>query len=77
MAKRVSASELVWLITKALREGEDHTRPVAISLAVVSDEKVGWRTVIASRSRRHLDRKLSQKMAQIEERLRREYALAD
>ena len=77
MAKRISATELVWLITEALREGQDPTRPVAISLAVVSDEKIGWRTIIASRSRRYLDRKLSQKMAQVEERLRREYALAN
>ena len=48
MAKRVSAAELVWLITDALRE--ELGPHFATSLAVVSDEKVGWRSVIASPS---------------------------
>ena len=77
MAKKISATELVWLITEELREGRDPARPLALSLAVVSDDKMGWRTIIASHSRRSVDRKLSRKMALIEERLRREYALAN
>jgi hypothetical protein len=75
MAKRVSATELVWLITEALREelGPHFATP----LAVVSDEKVGWRSVTASPSRNRLNRKVLQKLAQVEERLRREYSLAN
>jgi hypothetical protein len=75
MAKRVSATELVWLITEALRE--ELGPNFATSLAVVSDEKVGWRSVIASPSRNRLNRKLLQKLARVEERLRREYSLAN
>ena len=75
MAKRVSATELVWLITEALRE--ELGPHFAMSLAVVSDEKVGWRSVIASPSRNRLNRQLLQKLAQVEERLRREYSLAN
>jgi carbamate kinase len=74
MAKRVSPTELVWLITEALREEQGPA--FATSLAVVRDKKMGWRTVIASPSRRRVSRKLSQKMAEVEERLRREYLLA-
>jgi hypothetical protein len=74
MAKRVSATELLWLITEALREEQP---TFATSLAVVSDEKVGWRTVIASASRNRVDRKLSQILARVEGRLRREYSLAN
>ena len=75
MAKRVSATELVWLITEALREERGHH--FATSLAVVSDEKVGWRSVIASPSRNRLNRKLLRELARVEERLRREYSLAN
>ena len=75
MAKRASATELVWLITEALRE--ELGPHFATSLAVVSDEKLGWRSVIASPSRNRLNRKLLQKLAQVEERLRREYSLAN
>jgi hypothetical protein len=75
MAKRVSATELVWLITEALRE--EQGPHFATSLAIVSDEKVGWRSVIASPSRNRLNRNLLQKLAQVEESLRREYSLAN
>ena len=75
MAKRVSAPELVWLITEALRE--ELGPHFATSPAVVSDEKLGWRSVIASPSRNRLNGKLLQKLAQVEERLRREYSLAN
>jgi hypothetical protein len=75
MAKRVSATELVWLITEALRE--ELGPHFETSLAVVSDEKLGWRSVIASPSRNRLNRKLLQKLAQVEQRLRREYSLGD
>ncbi|GAC1688186.1 MAG: hypothetical protein PVS2B2_26950 [Candidatus Acidiferrum sp.] len=75
MAKRVSATELVWHITEALREEWD--AHFATSLAVVPDEKVGWRSLVASPSRNRLKRKLLQKLAQVEERLRREYSLVD
>ena len=74
MVKRISATELVWLITDALRE--ELGPHFATSLAVVSDEKVGWRSVIASPSRKRLDRRLLQQLARVEERLRREYSLA-
>jgi len=67
-AKRTSATELVWLITKSLRE--ELGPRFATSLA-------GWRSVIASPSRNRLNRKLLQKLAQVEERLRREYSLAN
>lgn len=77
MAKRISASELVWLIMEAMGEGQDLNRFLRISLAVVPDKKLGWRTVIESHSRRYVDRKVAQKMAEVEERLRREYALAN
>jgi hypothetical protein len=78
MAKRIAGNELAWLITQALREGQDpDDRSLRISLAVVPDVRLGWRTVIASHSRRYVDRKLAQKMAEVEERLRRVYALAN
>jgi hypothetical protein len=77
VAKRVSGSELVWLIMEALTEGEGTNRLLRISFAVIPDKKLGWRTVIESRSRRYMNRKLAQKMAEVEESLRREYALAN
>lgn len=77
MAKRVSGNELAWLIIAALSEGQEPNRFLRISLAVVPDKKLGWRTVIESRNRRYVDRKLAQKLAEVEERLRRDYALAN
>jgi len=77
MAKRVSGNELAWLIIEALSEGQDPNPFLRISLAVVPDKKLGWRTVIESHSRRYVDRKLAQKMAEVEQKLRRLYALAN
>jgi hypothetical protein len=48
--KRISNVDLSWLISEALDAGKHQTRT---ALAVVPDEKDGWRVIISIRGRRY------------------------
>jgi hypothetical protein len=50
--------------------------PPTLALAVIPDEALGWRVVVAGRSRRAVTPELSQQLQKVEEMLREAYALA-
>jgi hypothetical protein len=70
--KRISSVDLNWIISEEFFDrGSRGTRT---SLAVVSDEKDGWR-VIVGRGRRSLTAADEQRLADIQRRLRLVYEL--
>lgn len=71
--KRLSSVELSWVVLEHLRE--NGSVPHGISIAVVSDPKVGWRVAVAIRSRRFLNAEGERAIAAVERRLRSEYDL--
>jgi hypothetical protein len=71
--KRISSVDLSWIISEQLSEiGWPHGRA---SLAVVSDEKDGWRVIVANRGRCYLTAANEQRLAEIQLRLRSVYQL--
>jgi hypothetical protein len=72
MAKqRISSVDLSWLISEELDSG-GRSRT---SLAVVPDEKDGWRIIVANGDRRFLTAADEQRLAEIQRRLRLVYQL--
>ncbi len=73
--KSVSASDLTWLVSQELRNSGLYETGVGV--AVVSDPKLGWRVVIAERSRSHTYGRPERikHVTAVEKRLRREYSL--
>lgn len=73
MAKQhISSVDLNWLISEELDAGKHQTRT---SLAVVPDEKDGWRVIISIRGRRYWTAADDQRLAGIQHRLRLVYEL--
>lgn len=74
MAKKlISSADLTALIAEELSEPEwRHRRAL---FAVVSDERNGWRVIVANRTRRSLNAVDEQRLADIQRRLRGIYAL--
>jgi hypothetical protein len=70
--KRISNVDLSWLISEALDAGKHQTRT---ALAVVPDEKDGWRVIISIRGRRYWATADEQRLADIQRRLRLVYEL--
>lgn len=71
--KRISSVDLIWLISEELFEAKgDRSRT---SLAVVPDEKDGWRVIIANRGRMYWTAADEQRLADIQRRLRKVYEL--
>jgi hypothetical protein len=70
--KRISSADLNWLITEELDAGKHQTRT---ALAVVPDEKDGWRVIISIRGRRYWRAADEQRLADIQHRLRLVYEL--
>jgi hypothetical protein len=74
MAKRsISSAELGWLVSEEfLKRGSLRAR---VTMAVVPDEKHGWRVVVANRVRRFLTATDQQRLAEIEHKLRLVYQI--
>lgn len=72
MAKKpISSVDLSWLISEALDSGSRNRT----SLAVIPDEKDGWRVIIANQGRRNWTAADEQRLAEIQRRLRSVYHL--
>jgi hypothetical protein len=69
--KRISSVDLSWLIYQELDSGSRSRT----SLAVVSDEKDGWRVVIPNRGRRYLTATDERRLADIQHKLRLRYQI--
>jgi len=71
--KRISSVDLTWLISEEMHgSGSRRSRMV---LAVVSDEKHGWRIVVGKRDQRFLTAEDNRRLADTQRRLRLEYEL--
>ena len=73
--KRLSSVDLSWMIFERMREEVGEQRGVTV--AVVSDGKLGWRAIIEGRSGRHLSPAVIRKLRSIEDEFRSIYSLAD
>jgi len=74
MAKqRISSVELGWLILERLKDGGSRTP--RLTLAVVPDDKRGWRAVVAASSRRFLTVENERELTAVQNRLRLKYEL--
>ena len=71
--KRVSSTELSWMIFDRMREAFGHSR--GVSVAVVPDTDLGWRAIIQSRSASYLSPAAIRKLRSIESEFRSGYSL--
>jgi hypothetical protein len=71
--KRISSADLSWLISEELFDSG--SRAARTSLAVVDDDKHGWRVIVANRGRRFLTRDDERRLADVQRRLRLVYEL--
>ena len=73
--KRISSVDLEWLILEELMQdrGSRAARP---SIAVVPDDKRGWRVVVAAGSQRFMSVKSERELIAVQDRLRLKYAVA-
>lgn len=71
--KRISNVDLNWLISEELFDSG--SRGARTSLAVVEDDKHGWRVVVARRGRKFLTADGERRLADVQRRLRLEYEL--
>jgi hypothetical protein len=71
--KRISSADLGWIISDQLFELQSSSRRV--SVAVVPDERNGWRVIVGNRDRGHLTAVDEQRLADIQRRLREIYEL--
>lgn len=72
--KRVSGSDLSWMIFERMREEIGNQRP--LSIAVVPDTELGWRAILEGRSGRKLSAAARKKLHSIENELRASFSLA-
>jgi hypothetical protein len=70
--RRVSAAHLCWVVTNRLREIGFSP---GFSLAVVPDATLGWRVVVAARSRPAMTPEHQRRLEEVERALRDSYAL--
>lgn len=71
--KRISSVDLSWLILQQMDNGG--SRVPRLSLAVVADDKIGWRAVVAVNSRRFLTAEVGRRLDDVQRRLRSLYEL--
>ncbi|MEH2542814.1 hypothetical protein [Bradyrhizobium sp. AZCC 1699] len=71
--KRISSVDLAWLILEQLDDAS--SRAARMSLAVVPDDKYGWRAVVAVNSRRFMTAETKRRLAAVQNRLRLKYDL--
>jgi hypothetical protein len=71
--KRISSVDLTWLISEEMHDsGSRRSRMV---LAVVADDKHGWRIVVGKRDERFVTAKDRRRLVQVQKRLRLVYEL--
>ena len=74
MAKKIISSvDLSWLILEGLLD--PGSRSARTSLAVVPDDKHGWRVILAKRDQRLLTADKKRRLADVQRRLRLVYEL--
>jgi hypothetical protein len=71
--KRISSVDLAWLILEEL--SDPRSRAPRPSLAVIPDNKYGWRVIIANRSQKLLKADDERRLADVQRRLRVKYEL--
>jgi hypothetical protein len=71
--KRISSVDLNWLILKEL--SDPRSRAKRPSLAVIPDEKQGWRVIVARESQKFLNAVDERRLADVQRRLRLVYDL--
>ena len=71
--KRISSVDLEWLILEEL-EGRGSRTP-RLTLAVVPDDKRGWRAVVAASSQRFMTVENERELTAVQNRLRMKYGL--
>ena len=71
--KRISSVDLGWLILEHLKNGGSRTPRLA--LAVVPDDKRGWRAVVAASSQRFMTVENERELTAVQNRLRTKYGL--
>ena len=71
--KRISSVDLSWLISEELFDSG--SRAARMSLAVVPDDKHGWRVIVANRGQRFLTADDKRRLADVQRRLRLVYEL--
>ena len=69
--KRISSVDLGWLILEEL-EGRGSSR---LTLAIVPDDKRGWRAVLAASSQRFMTAENERELTAVQNRLRLKYEL--
>jgi hypothetical protein len=74
--KRLSSVDLSWMIFERMREEVGVGDRRAVSVAVVSDSKLGWRAVLEGRGGRYLSPAVIRKLRSIEKELRSSFSLA-
>ena len=71
--KRISSVDLSWLILEEL--SNPRSRAARPPLAVIPDEKHGWRVIVATRSQKFLNAVDERRLADVQQRLRLVYDL--
>lgn len=71
--KRISSVDLSWLISERLFNSG--SRAPRITLAVVADDKNGWRVVVGNRVRRFLTADDERRLTDVQRKLRSVYEL--
>ena len=71
--KRISSVDLSWLISEELFDSG--SRAARMSLAVIPDDKHGWRVIVANRGQRFLTADDKRRLADVQRRLRLAYEL--
>lgn len=74
MKKRVSSTDLSWMIFDRMRE--ELGDPRSVSVAVVRDKEQGWRAIVPARSAHYLSPDAKRKLRSIEDKFRSNYSLA-
>jgi hypothetical protein len=70
---RISSVDLSWLILEEL--SDPRSRGARPPLAVIPDEKHGWRVIVAGRSQKFLNAVDERRLADLQRRLRLVYDL--
>jgi hypothetical protein len=71
--KHISGTDLIWRVLEEF--SQPGSRSPRMSIAVVPDDKHGWRVIVDNRGRRFLKAADQRRLAGIERRLRIVYAL--
>jgi hypothetical protein len=71
--KRISSVDLSWLISEEL--ADPGSRRARMSLAVIPDDKDGWRVIVSKRGQRFLTADDKRRLADVQRRLRLVYEL--